>query len=179
MALYWHFRKKDDLLAGLGQRLIDQIEIPEPSAKPWSEQLHALLVALLAGLRAHPATAALVAPQIMSCERGLDLTERALDVLAEGGFDPEAAANIAHRALQSIIILVTDAPGAEIAVSGDELDAHQRAKRAALASLAPARYPRIIEAATWLTSCADEDAYFSFGIDLLVAGVVALSVQRR
>jgi len=177
MALYWHFRKKDDLLSALGQRLIEQIEIPEPTPSPWSQQLHALLMAVLAGLRGHPATAALVAPEIMSCERGLDLTERALDLLAQGGFAPETAANLAHRALQSIIILVTDAPGAEIAVSPEELDAHQRAKRAALASLSPARYPRIVEAALWFTSCDDEDAYFAFGIDLLVAGVVALSTH--
>jgi AcrR family transcriptional regulator len=178
MALYWHFRKKDDLLAGLGQRLLERIELPEEASRPWGQQLRALLIAVLAGLRDHPATAPLAAAQIMGCERGLDLTERTLEVLAEAGFTPDEAAQIAHRALQSIIILVTDAPGVEVGASPQDIDQHQRTKRVALASLSPERYPRVVAAAAALTTCEDEDAYFNFGLELLLAGVSGLAAQR-
>src|SRR3978361_2253941 len=31
MALYWHFRTKEDLLEGLGDRVLDAVEVPEAS----------------------------------------------------------------------------------------------------------------------------------------------------
>jgi TetR/AcrR family tetracycline transcriptional repressor len=175
MALYWHFRKKDDLLAGLGDRLLGQIETPEPSEAPWAEQLRAILDALVGALRSHPAVAPLAAARILSCEAGRVLTERTLEVLAMGGFSTDEAANVAHRALQSMIVLVTDAPGVEPGVAPGDQKSHKRIKRVALASLSPDRYPRLVAAADALTSCADEAAYFDFGIALLVAGAVGLS----
>jgi TetR/AcrR family tetracycline transcriptional repressor len=178
MALYWHFRRKDDLLAGLGQRLLEGIQLPAPSSEGWSEQLRAVLDVVVASLRAHPAVAPLAALQILGCEEGLELTERTLEILAAGGFAKGDAANIAHWALKSMIILVTDAPGFEGPASPEDRADHERAKRLALASLSPQRYPRVVAAADVLTSCADEDAYFDFGIDMLVSGAVGLSTRR-
>src|ERR1700728_964268 len=57
MALYWHFRGKDELLAGLADRVWSEIDIVVDSSAPWTEQLRGLLTSLLAVLRAHPAAA--------------------------------------------------------------------------------------------------------------------------
>ena len=60
MALYWHFRGKDELLDGLAERLWSEIDLTVDRAAPWTEQIRALLESLLTVLRAHPA-----APQLL------------------------------------------------------------------------------------------------------------------
>ena len=54
-------------------------------------------------------------------------------------------------------------------------DSHTRARQAALRSLSPSDYPNVIACAEPLTFCANGDAYFGQGIDLLVAGVLGVS----
>ena len=43
----------------------------------------------------------------------------------------------------------------------------------------PGRYPRLVEAATPLSEGVDPDAYFDFGLDLLLAGIEAMAVRKR
>ncbi len=51
-----------------------------------------------------------------------------------------------------------------------------RRKQIELASLAPDRYPRLIEAAVPMTSCDDNaEFHYRFGVDLFIAGVRALA----
>jgi len=45
-------------------------------------------------------------------------------------------------------------------------------------SLPPERYPRLVEAATPLSEGVDPDAYFAFGLDLLLAGIEAMAVRK-
>jgi AcrR family transcriptional regulator len=47
MALYWHFRGKDELLQGLGERLWSEIDLTVDRADPWTEQIRRLLESLL------------------------------------------------------------------------------------------------------------------------------------
>ena len=51
MALYRHFKDKDDLLAALGDRLLADVVLPEPTDEPWDVQLQALLGAFVTALR--------------------------------------------------------------------------------------------------------------------------------
>ena len=57
MALYWHFRSKDELLDGLAERVWSEIDIDVDPRAPWPDQLRGLLESLLRVLRAHPAAA--------------------------------------------------------------------------------------------------------------------------
>ena len=43
MALYWHFRGKDELLEGLAERLWSEIDLTVDRAAPWTEQIRSLL----------------------------------------------------------------------------------------------------------------------------------------
>jgi TetR/AcrR family transcriptional regulator, tetracycline repressor protein len=43
MALYWHFRSKDELLEGLAERLWGEIDVNVDRAAPWPDQLRWLL----------------------------------------------------------------------------------------------------------------------------------------
>ena len=58
------------------------------------------------------------------------------------------------------------------------IDARRRA-RLFLELLPPERYPRLVESATPLSEGVDPDAYFSFGLDLLLAGIEAMAARRR
>ena len=63
--------------------------------------------------------------------------------------------------------------------SKDELLDTRRRARLFLESLPPERYPRLVEAAAPLSEGVDPDAYFAFGLDLLLAGIEAMAVRKR
>src|ERR1700748_2831143 len=49
MALYWHFRSKDELLEGLAERIWSEIDVNVDRAAPWPDQLRWLLAFLPRG----------------------------------------------------------------------------------------------------------------------------------
>ncbi len=171
MALYWHVTGKEELLAAMGDRLFVGLPPDTGAATPWQVQLRDLARALTTALRAHPSVAALAGPRVLQNDEGRQLTERTLELLRTAGFPVEQAAEIARHTLRTTISLVI-----EQAATGSSLDPTQRAedvrlKRLALRELPPERFPRLVEAADALACCADEEAYYSLGIDLLIAGI--------
>jgi TetR/AcrR family tetracycline transcriptional repressor len=176
MALYWHFRSKDDLLAGLAERVWSEIDTRADPAAPWPAQLRGLLESLVLVLREHPsACTLLLAGQKMQSQAALAATETTLDVLRRAGFDPDQAATIARHGLFTGITLVMSEPGSEFGLAGPERAEAQRRNRVALALLPPDRFPRVIEAAGPLTTCDDPDKHYRSGIDLFIAGVQAIA----
>jgi TetR/AcrR family transcriptional regulator, tetracycline repressor protein len=173
MALYWHFRTKEDLLAGLADRVLDAIEVPARTSD-WAADIRAALAALVAAMRPHPQVAHLVPERIMANPKGLDLTETALASLSDAGFSQEHASYLAMQALRAAITMVTGDQVDDSGQTAEERDAHLRTKKAALASLDPAKYPAVVAHADAMTHCPDVEAFFDFGIDLYVAGVRGL-----
>ncbi len=178
MALYWHFRDKDELLDALAEHLFRSVRLPDAEEGGWAEQLRATLAALMGALRPHPAVAALTRTRILSSHAGLALAERALGLLDEAGFGTEEAAEVGGYLVAAVVTLVTAEPGAGHGPDPEVRDAAVRAQRATLLSLAPHDYPHVVAAADALASCADDDAYFSRGLDLLIAGVQGLHPGR-
>jgi AcrR family transcriptional regulator len=181
MALYWHFRNKDELLDALVEHLLGTVRLPALPAVPavggrdWAEQLHAALTAFAAALRPHPAIAPLIQARVLFSAPGLALAERALGLLREGGFTAEQAAQIGGYLVGAVVTLVVAEPGVSAEPDLELRDSHTRARQAALRSLSPSDYPNVIACAEPLTFCANGDAYFAQGIDLLVAGVRGVS----
>lgn len=179
MALYWHFRSKNELLDGVAARIFEEIDLAVDASAAWQEQLRALLGSMVDVLRAHPSTAILLSTRTASSESSLRATEAVLDILRRGGFSPTEATQIARHALSTINNLVSGEPGVVVREeSGESLDARQRA-RLSLESLPPERYPRLVEAATPLSEGMDPDSYFTFGLNLLLAGIEAMAVRKR
>lgn len=179
MALYWHFRSKGELLDGVAARIFEEIDLSVDASAAWQEQLRALLGSMVDVLRAHPSTAILLSTRTASSESSLRATEAVLDILRRGGFSPTEATQIARHALSTINNLVSGEPGVVVREeSGESLDARQRA-RLSLESLPPERYPRLVEAATPLSEGMDPDSYFTFGLNLLLAGIEAMAVRKR
>jgi TetR/AcrR family tetracycline transcriptional repressor len=178
MALYWHFRTKEELLAGVADRVLDGVELPEPIGK-WAPDLRAALVALVDAMRPHPQIAGLVAQRMLEHPNGLALTEAALRLLSEAGFAPEPASYLAMQALRSAIAMVTGDEVDDSGVSAEQRDAHLRHKQASIASLSPEQYPTLVSHAVAMTYCADVDKFFDLAVDHYVAGVQGLAPSKR
>jgi AcrR family transcriptional regulator len=179
MALYWHVPNKDELLAAMGDSFyVGLFEAAAAASGSWDRQLRTIVDCLIDALRVHPASAALAMQRTLACDDGRKLAEHTLDLLRNAGFTVAQAADVARTALQTAIMLVTQQAGEEPQVAAEERDAVLAAKRAALAGLPADRFPRLVEAADALTDCADEKAYFDFGVDLFVSGVRALHRRR-
>src|ERR687892_737845 len=66
MALYWHFRSKDELLDGMAASIFEEIDLSVDASARWQEQLRALLGSMLSVLRAYPSAAILLSTRTVS-----------------------------------------------------------------------------------------------------------------
>src|ERR1700720_3599268 len=81
MALYWHFRSKDELLEGVAERVWSEIDMKVDPSAPWPAQLRGLLESLVGVLRAHPSAPQLLLEHEKRNEAALRATEVTLGVL--------------------------------------------------------------------------------------------------
>jgi TetR/AcrR family transcriptional regulator, tetracycline repressor protein len=176
MALYWHFRSKDDLLQGLSERVWSEIDSEVDPAAGWLDQLRGLLESLLRVLRAHSAAPKLLADHEKQNKAALRVTEVTLSVLRRAGFDPEEASGIAINALWTGIMLVMSEPGGEY-LSDDERAEQQRRKQIEFATLPPDVYPNLVECAIPMTACTDPERHYDLGVRMFLAGVAALAAS--
>lgn len=174
MALYWHFKDKEQLLDGIAEQLFSDVVLPEVTDEPWHARLRDVLVAFLAAIRPHPAVASLALNRILASDAGLVVADRVLGLLREARFPPGQAAEVGSYLLCAIITLVSAEPGPERALDAEERDAAIRTRKASLGALSPQRFPNVVAAADSLASCVDENSYFDVGLDLLVQGTVGI-----
>jgi len=177
MALYWHFRNKEELLAALGDQVWRELDTDIDLAAPWYEQMRGLLESLLHVLRSHPSASQLILDGEKQSDAALVAMETALAVLRRGGFDPEQAAEIARSALWTGLMLVMS-EGFKPGLTEAERAEAQRQARVRLALLPSAQYPCLIEAAEPMSSC-DPDFHYKFGMDLFIAGVRAMALRAE
>ena len=173
MALYWHFRSKEDLLEGMAEQVWGEIEVNVDPSVPWWAQLQGGLESLLRVLRAHPSAPPLLLGTEKRNEAALRATEITLEILRSAGFDPRHASTIARNALWTGITLVMSEPGYSPELSADERAEMQRRGQIELAMLPTARYPRLVECAVPMTACDDPEFHYRFGIQLFIDGVRA------
>jgi TetR/AcrR family transcriptional regulator, tetracycline repressor protein len=177
MALYWHFRSKEELLEGVAEQVWGEIDVNVDPDAPWWAQLQGMLESLVTVLRAHPAAPQLVLEHEKRNEAALRATEVTLDVLRRAGFDPLQASTIARSALWTGITLVMSEPGYKPELTADERAEWQRRNQVELSMLPAARYPRLIECALPMSACDDPDFHYQFGIGLFIDGVRAAAAR--
>ena len=178
MALYWHFRNKDELLNGLSDQFWSEIDTDVDDAVPWPDQLRALLDSLVQVLRQHPSASQLLVAGEKQSPAALEAIEVTLEVLSRGGFDPRHASAIARNGLWTGLMLAMSEPGYGPSLSEPDRAEQQRRNRIRLAMLPPDRYPCLVEAAEPMTACDDPDFHYRFGIDLFISGVQAMADER-
>lgn len=179
MALYWHFRGKDELLEGLADRVWSEIDVNVDPKGPWPDQLRSMVESLVRVLRAHPAAPQLLMRGDKQSPAALHVTEVALEVLRGAGFNPLQASEIARQGLWTAIMLVMSEPGEPglAALSPDERAELQRKKQVVLATLPVAQFPRLVECAAPMTACDNPEFHYSLGVSLFIAGVEAMAAD--
>jgi TetR/AcrR family transcriptional regulator, tetracycline repressor protein len=178
MALYWHFRSKEELLDGMAEQIWREIEVRVDPSVPWWAQLQAGLESLLRVLRAHPAAPQLVLEKEKQNEAAMRATEAALEILRGAGFGPEYASEIARSTLWTGIMLVMSEAGYHPELSAEERAEYQRRAEVYFAMQPTARYPRLVECATPMSSC-DPDLHYQLGVELFIAGVRAIADRQQ
>ena len=176
MALYWHFRNKEELLAGLADQVWGELDTDVDAAEPWHQQLRGLLESLLRVLRSHPCASQLILEGEKQSNSMQVASETALEVLHRGGFDPDHAAEITRNALWAGLMLVMSEPGFHPELTAAEIAEKQRTNRVRMALLPPDQFPRLVDAAEPMSSC-DPEFHYRFGVDLFIAGVRTMAPQ--
>jgi TetR/AcrR family tetracycline transcriptional repressor len=173
MALYWHFRGKEELLAGLAERIWSEIDTDVDTSATWPDQLRGLLESLVGVLRAHPCASQLLVGSEKQSPSALRATETTLEVLRLGGFSDKWSMEIARNALWTALMLVMSEPGFDPTLGEAERAEKIRSLRANMAVLPPDQYPCLVAGAAIKDH--DPEFHFRFGMDLFIAGVQAVA----
>jgi AcrR family transcriptional regulator len=171
MSLYHHFRSRDELLAAIGDRLLEPLQELEPG-DDWRQAARRFATALRDVAVSHPATFQLLGLQPFDTPASLRPVERLLQVLVRHGFSP------AH-ALAIYRTTVSYARGYALAeATGFTVDAGQRAGRRRLAKLSSSEFPILAGRADELAAL-DADAAYELGLDALLAGLERPAMPKR
>ena len=175
MALYWHFRSKDELLEGLNERVWGEVEVSSDPSVPWAVQLRSGLESLLTALRAHPSAPQLMLEHEKRSAAALRAMDSALETLSHAGFSPQQAVAVARSTLYTAIMLVQSEPGRQPGVSATEIAEEMRRHRIEFSLLPVDQFPQVVANAAELTSCEDPEFHYTFGVTLFIAGVKAVA----
>lgn len=180
-SLYAHVANKDELDQLVIDRIASLVEVPPPDPERWAEQVKAVMRANLAAYRAHPGSAQAALATIPTAEGGLQAAEGLMQILLAGGVSPQAAAWFCDLAALYVSAIAAEESiwvqrGQAAAAAGrpyTEEDVVAQV-RGVFAALPPAAYPALTTYAEELTT-GDGDRRFEFGLDVLLAGLAAVS----
>ncbi|WP_432825332.1 TetR/AcrR family transcriptional regulator [Dactylosporangium sp. CA-092794] len=179
MALYWHFKNKDELLQGITDHVLAGVSPDGGAAGPWPVQLRAMLEALVRAMRAHPCLPELMhATDVKVVESFTRATEAALGLLTAAGFNLQEAYWVATYLMYSALGLVSAQPGWPVSVQPDQADEWLRRSRIRMESLPVERFPHMVALADCYRTQPDLDRYFAFGIDLVMGAVEKMAAER-
>ncbi len=163
MAIYHHFQGREELLAAIGDRLLEPLHELE-LGEDWREACRRFAIALRNIAVARPATFQLLGLQPLDTTAGLEPVERLLGVLVGVGFRPA-------EALGTYRATVSYARGYALAeATGFTVDAAQPAGRKRLAALPVAKFPILAGQAAELAKI-DANSAFTLGLDALLFGL--------
>jgi AcrR family transcriptional regulator len=168
MALYRHVRDKNDLLDGVVDLVVGEIE-PQPAGEDWKATLRAQAMAARATMLRHPWARRALEDSGTSGPASLVYIETLLATLRDGGFSLDLAHHSLHVLGSRVFGFSQD-----IFEEGDE-DASAEPNPIVAGALAD-RFPRITELAQAashegvLGRC-DDDVEFAFGLDLILDGL--------
>ena len=163
-ALYNYFPSKDDLVDAAMDAAAGEIELPEPSAHAWKEQLAGVARAWFqAGLR-HPGVARLRFDRPLQSSRTLRVTDWAVGVLRAAGLSkPDAVA-----AFKALTVLTLGTAATAVAESRPE---QRRQAAARHASVTAEELPAMAAVAAELTTALGGDQAFEFGLATVLDGI--------
>jgi AcrR family transcriptional regulator len=174
MALYWHFKNKEELFLGIVDHALASVRATRDPADTWRHQLRAMVEALVALMRDHPCLAdLLLAVDTKETASFARATNDALELLTRGGFSLDEGYWVASYLLHGSIGLVAAQPGCPGVMTAEQAAEWRRQKRLGLEKLPQGEYPALVAFARTLESEPDVERYYQFGVDLLMSAVEA------
>jgi AcrR family transcriptional regulator len=175
MALYRHVQGKDDLLDGIIEVVVAEIERPQPDTD-WKVALREQVMAARRVMLRHPWARRVLEERGTTGLAVLGYMESVLTALRDGGF----SLDLAHHSMHVL--------GSRIfGFSQDLFDDSGRTppppEAAAALAETLARYPRISELARSVShegvlGACDDDVEFAFGLDLILDGLEQIRAIR-
>jgi AcrR family transcriptional regulator len=182
-SLYAHVANKEQLDELVLDRIAGELELPEPDPDRWQEQLREVLRDILGLFRRHPGSARAALATIPTSGNVMRVTDGLLAIAIGGGVSPQAAAWFCDLAS-----LYTSAIAYEESIwAGRMVNPHDGtapdheaidAQMIALMEQVSAELPFVGRFGRELAT-GDGDDRFEFGIDVLVAGLAAVSEKYR
>lgn len=172
MALYRHVRNKDEILDGIVDVIVGEIDASGPT-EDWKAALRERIIAARRVMLRHPWAPRVIEERPNPGPATLAYMESVLAILRDGGF----SLDVAHHAMH---VLGSRTFGFNQDLFEDSSDADPDPEAAAMLARAMAdRYPNIAELAMairhdgGLGPC-DDDVEFAFGLDLILDGLERL-----
>lgn len=179
-SLYAHVANRDDLDQLVIDRIATQLVVPEPDAERWDEQLKDLMRQMLRLYREHPGSARAAMAVIPTMEGSMRTAEGMMAICLAGGISPQAAAwfcdlgsaYVGAIAYEEAIWVQRE----NSTKAGEDPDhpAIDELMREYFAGLDAAIFPLVTRYAAEMTG-GEGDTRFEFGLDVLVAGLSAVS----
>ncbi|MER6399760.1 TetR/AcrR family transcriptional regulator [Kitasatospora sp. NPDC001603] len=166
-SLYAHIGGKEELVEQVLDMAYSEIELEEPDAADWQEQIKRLMRRSRDALLAHRdlARAAVVA-NVPTTPHAMDIAEAMLGILRAGGLDEQTAAYGVD-----VLGLYTTATTYEVSTrGGGNSQDYTDQVREYFGTIPADRYPMITSMAAALTRNVGDER-FEFGLDILVAGL--------
>jgi AcrR family transcriptional regulator len=175
MSLYNHVRDKDDLLDGIADAVVAEIE-PSSDSGGWKATLRGTLLAARRTMLRHPWAAGVLESRVTPGPATLRYMEIVLGTLRDGGF----TVDLAHHGLH---VLGSRTFGFSQDLFDDKAEPiPDTAQLTAMAEAMAADFPHIAELAMavrhegGLGGC-DDDVEFEFALDLILDGLQRLREQ--
>ena len=171
MSLYNHVGNKDDVLDGMVDLVVSEIDLP-PGAAGWREAMRRRAISAQAVYTRHPWASALMDSRTSSGPARLQYFDWVLGTLREAGFTQEMTA----RAISVLDSYVYGFGRQQLNMSsGRDIEPEERAE-AFLRAIPADEYPNlrkmVVEYA--MNAGRDESADFEFGLNLILDGLQRL-----
>lgn len=171
-SLYWHVAGKDQLLELVYDRILGEIDFPEPDPSRWADQIRHVARSSYEVMARHNDAALLSLGAVPFGPNGLRMIEWMLAVLRGAGCPDVIAGffgDLLGRFIDASVLEETRGRGQR----GDdgELDAEQMAMMGAyVESLPPEQFPNIVAMVPVMFS-GDAASRFELGLDVLIDGI--------
>jgi AcrR family transcriptional regulator len=168
-SLYNHVSGKDDVLDGMVEQVVSQIDLLGDDAG-WKEAMRRRAVSARAVFTRHRWAAGLIDSRERSGPGSLSYADRVLGTLLRAGFSPRAAGN-AFVALDSYIYGYERQRSNMSLGDGDD----DAAPAQEVLEATQGAFPSLVLVATaYASESVDDDAIFDFGLDLILDGLQRL-----
>ncbi|MEU4428189.1 TetR family transcriptional regulator [Actinoplanes sp. NPDC024001] len=180
MALYWHFKNKDELLLGMVDHALSGVRAAPGSGDPWQKRLRVVFETVVDVMRAHPSLPDLLhSVDKTQTESFTRATNDTLALLTDAGFTLDEGYWVAGYLLNAAMGLVAGQPDCPASIPPEQAGEWRRQRRIQLESLPSDRYPKMVELAASYRQELDLDHYYAFSVDLVIAGVEAMAAARQ